>query len=229
MGLKNAVASKVLTSVPFQVIPIQPQTRPTLAGALQRSPVPTIITSPIQGTGSTPPVFFKVLKGNSFVQLPTAQDGAPKSPRPILSPTKNIRGTASFLAAGVPTRPQVIFPAKEVRMAVPGGQQPRSIIRPAPPRAIAPNQGPVLIRAVAAGVPPKSPQLPVVPLPRTSLNNAQPTQLKTPAPSTVAPNAGVPGLKPAENSMTKAFVWKSSDRTQFKLSARYLKFIQLLS
>lgn len=203
------------------MIPIQPQVRPTIGGALQRSPVPTIITSPIQGTGTTPPVFFKVLKGNSFVQLPSAQDGSQKSVRPILSPNKSIRGTASFIGAGAPTRPQVIFPVKEVvRMTAPSGQQPRSIIRPAPPRAIAPNQGPVLMRAVASVVPPKSPQLPVVPLPRTSLTNAQPPQSKSSAPL-MNPNPPATGLKPAESSLTKAFVWKSSDRTQFKLSARF--------
>lgn len=154
------------------------------------------------------------------MQIPNALDSAQRAARPILSPTKNIRGSASFLTPGVPTRPQVIFPHKEVRMTAPVGQQPRSIIRPAPPRAIAPNQGPVLLRTVGSAVPTKSPQLPVVPLPRTSLTNAQSTQLKSSAAPTISMTAPVSGLKPAENSLTKAFVWKSSDRTQFKLSAR---------
>jgi hypothetical protein len=160
----------------------------------------------------------------------------------IILLSKKAPGNAHILTPVSPTNSQGIVKLVSTGGSTDGAKMMlgSNVARVAPSQL----QGPVLLRPVGPlpSPPLPAPQLPSVPLPRAALNSnvdkAQallpksplpPAQIKAPAPSVKTSGAlpSAPAMTTtttgpkSDSVVNKAFVWKNSDKTQFKLSARF--------
>lgn len=220
VGSNAPTSSGIQPSLPTSPLPIQPSGSSAALGPkllYLRSP------GPAQGGSSS-----------GAVAAPTRPQVAQKQ---IILLSNKAPGKAHILTPVSPPNSQGI-----VKLVSTGGNATEGgkiLLAPNVARVAPQLQGPVLLRPVGApsltSAPLSPPQLPNVPLPRAALNssptpnNAQSLLPKSPLPPVQMKSSPTPSVlpsstttqKPAENALNKAFVWKNSDRTQFKLSARF--------